>query len=334
MKYVIDSNGEAVELSPTDKTVKLLVEDIRINELHKFTDVFLKVMGEEDKHFAFMIQPFYTKEYVLYFTRTLLSSSSQAVKIANEIDRHTEIQAHQDQMDFYKSIFRDESEKEQRWYYLCVGCIAFERNMYDCKRINVASIQPVPYQQFFRELPAQLLTPEETSVNAPTMGFVYVSNGIPLPNAQGLLQKAFDRDIEDGQASAFDYKVQQEIERYKERKGYANKDGMSNRATTCIAMINETRRNVFPTYLALKNAIKKVYENATDIKYNGNKITAQIDEERVLEIYVSGNDELPQFIIGGKVVNTFDELRALLASPVIFQKEPWFEEKVLPYIRS
>lgn len=335
MKCVINSKGEAVTLPADASTIRLIPQEIREKELSKFAEDFSalllqKGINVENKHFCFLIQPFYTLEHLIFFTKTEFSSNSQAVKTANEIEKHPEILANRECTEFFRSIFPDDSSNKPRWYLMCVGSIVFERNLYDCKCISAEYLQPVPYAQFMKNLETQLARQKDT--NNDFSRFQIKTNGMSLTDIQNLLARAFDRDIVDGRESRFDLFSLQALEGCKRMRGYANRDSTSNKAIICLSIINDSKKNVFLIYQEVKNCIKKTFKGAYNVRYKGNRITAQIDEEHLLTIYVGGTDEKPQFIIGGNTFDGLKELKSALLSPVLFQETTWFAEKVKPHI--
>ena len=271
-------------------------------------------------------------EHLIFFTKTEFSSSSQAVKTANELERHPEILANREYTEFFKSIFPDDSSSKPRWYLMCVGVIAFERNLYDCKCINAEYIQPVPFAQFMKNLEIQLT--KQKNADNDLFRFQIKTNGMSLTDTQHLLAKAFDRDIANGNESRFDLSCLQALEHCKQMRKYIDRDNTSNKAIICLSVINDSKKNIFLVYQEVKNCIKKTFKSAYNVRYKGNRITAQIDEERLLAIYIGGTNEKPQFIIGGNTFDGIDSLKAALLSPDLFQETKWFAEKVKPHIQE
>lgn len=335
MKYAINSKGEAVTLTAGASAVRLIPVEIRERELNKFAEDFSAFLHEkgidsENRQFCFLIQPFYITEHLIFFTKTEFSSNSQAVKTANEIEKHPEILADRESTAFFKSIFPDDRNGKPRWYLLCVGTIAFERNLYDCKCISAEYIQPVPYAQFMKALEEQLTGQKGADANPSR--FQIKTNGVSMTDTQNLLAKAFDRDIINGCESRFDLFSLQALEYCKQIRNFAKRDSMSNKATICLSIINNSSKNVFLLYQEVKNCIKKTFKGAYNVRYKGNRITAQIDDEHLLAIYVGGTDENPQFIIGGNTFNGLNDLKKALLSPALFQETAWFSQKVKPLI--
>lgn len=275
-----------------------------------------------------------TIEGVWFFTKTKLSSSSQAVKLANELDFHSEIVGNK--RAYLQSIYPNDNNVSD-WYYLGVGGIEFERNIYDGEYIDVRYRSPVPYARFM-----YLLGTEFKNYKA-------LNIGLELNYPKALLEKAVDY------TEAFCTRTNQALEQYKREHGFEERYRDSNRATNCIAAITEYKDNCFPVYQQVKNCIKKAFTDAYNIRYKGNKITAQLDESysdtmsqgdcpsdarmrrtrgsRTLALYVVSNDPV-LLILGGKVINNIESFKDVLTSPALFEEAEWFTQKVKPVIEQ
>lgn len=339
MKYAINSKGETVQINDNDAVLRFIPQEVREKEMRKFVNdfsVLMQHLGVDSDHkgYCFMVQPLSTKEQVLFFTKTEFSSSSQAVKLANELNKHPEALGNKEKREFLQSIFRDESSASPRYYFLNVGSITFERNQYDCKRINVGYRQPIPYAEFKASLDNWLITQDEMDAGENCEKYKLSPNGIDLENSQFLLSIAFDRDIVNGQESKFDKNVFNAIAYYKKAKGYGEKDAQSNLATTCLSVINEPSRNIYEIYEEVKNCIKKTYQGAYNVRYKGSRISATLENGNKIALYVGGTKENPQFIVGGKVLYSIEELKTLLTTPEIYEEKAWFTSKVKPNITN
>lgn len=339
MKYAIDSKGQIITLPENQNIIRLIPQEIREKELLAFAKEFTTALSEKGieengKGFCFMIQPFYTTERILLLTKTEFSSSSQAVKLANEIDKHPEILANREQTEFLRSILPEDYHGRTRWYLLTVGYIAFERNFYDCKRINANYVLPISYAKFIKDLKSQLVTQDDMDSGNICFRYKLTMNDIDLKNTNSLLFHAFNRDIINGQESHFDTLVLEFLETYKKRN-YAMRDVTSNQTAGCLSAINDGDKHIFPIYQEVKNCIKKTSKGAYNIQYKGNRITACFaDGSRKFALYVSGTKENPQFIIGGKTIAGMDALKKAIQDGSVFQEMEWFTEKVKPNIKQ
>lgn len=339
MKYAINSQGQVVEIEDNKSVTRFLSLEKRLQELRECANDLLQSLSEQgtdvnQKSFVYMVQPTYTAERLLYFAKTEFSSSSQAVKIANELNLHPEILADKQKTEFYQSIFAEGDAGNARWYFLSVGTIVIERNLCDCKKIDVNLLQTIPYAQFVNQLPHMLVTQDDMDSNKICHRYYLVTNGIRIKEPHSLLPLAFERDIKDGQYSDFDRKIFNSIQMYKKAKGFAYKDKTSNQATICLSVINENKRNVFPVYNQIKNCIKKNCGNAYGIIYHGNRVDATLNDTQKFTVYVGGTNENPEFIVGGYTYRTFEDFKQAFIDGTIFRETKWFAEKVKPHIQE
>lgn len=301
MKYAIDSTGETFRVSETNGVHHRAEED-RQQEL----DAFAKKLFGDTKVFTLMSL---NKESVCFFTKTKLSASSQTVKLANELDRRPEIVGNQ--RDYLQSIYPDDNNVSD-WYYLGVGAIEFERNIYDGEYIDARFCSPIPYVRFMNLLDTELKGRKATNI------------GLEISYPKVLLETAVTY------TSAFDLGTKEKLERYKQDNGFDAKDKDSNKATICLSMITDYKDNSFPVYQQVKNCIKKTFKEAYNIRYKSNCVTAQLDNERQLALYVVSN-EPPLVVVGGRTMG-IERLKNLLTSPELFRNEQWFDDKVMPVL--
>ena len=335
MKYAVNSQGKVVSLQDNQSIIQVIPLRLKEKELYSFTEDFISLLeckgiDTKGKGFCYMIQPFYIMERVVFFAKTEFSSSSQAVKLANEMDKHPEIYIDKERVDFLKSIIPEEKAGKTRWYFLNVCGISFERNLYDCKRINIKYIPPVPYAQFVRNLQDMLVTRNDMEKVEACPRYKYFANGVDIWDTEVILEKAFVRDLDSRLVSKFDQTVIDITDVYR-MQHFAGRDVFSNKATLCLMAINEGNKHIYDIYLEVKNCIKKTFKNAQNISYKGNCITASIENNKLLTIFVS-DVENKDFIIGGETITGIDALKNFIQSPMAFQEASWFAEKVKPYI--
>lgn len=303
MKVAIDSAGEVFHLPDGLQNTTL---EVRTTELNSFIRTFF---GKTDAQMFPMLNTGSENEYVVFFTKTRLSSSSREVRLANELERHPEITG--EERELLQSIFSDDKDVS-KWHSLGVGLIEFERNMYDGKYIDACYTPPIPYSLFIKELDVEY------------KGYELLNLGLELAYPQALLEMAFERD------ETFDEEITEALERYKRDNGYAQRDKDSNKVNRCIAAITEYKDNCFPVYQQVKNYIRKTFENAYNIRYKGNRITAQLNEHQSIALYVVNND--PALVIVGGMEYSIDNLKDVLASPKLFEETKWFTERVKPLL--
>lgn len=338
MKYTVNSNGDVISLLPSQNTIRFIPIEVRARELVRFTNEFIELLKaiNVDTRFAkfsYMIQPFYTNDCLVYFTRTELSSSSQTVKLANSLDKHSELKKQPDLYTLLKSIVQDK-QGTPRWFLIAVGIIEFERNFYDCKRINLTYRQPIFLHQFLKELECTQITQEEADKKKPCKKYRFFDNGIDLTNEEMLVSCAIDRDIVNGRESAFDMRMYNLIQKYKEEH-YQNRYEKSNLATDNLKVLNThtswRKKDIFTAYNIAKKMIKKIYKGAYGICYRNCKISAHLTSDKTLTMYTSGTREKPVYIINGNFL-TVEQLKQYLLNLKDLPSVDWFTEKVEPYI--
>lgn len=351
MKYVINSSGEAVALDEGQKEIRFIPEDTRLNELREFKD---KLMDEfrkggidtEDKAVWYMLQPNYTNERLVFLVRTALSGSSEAVKKANEFRKSKSIADHPDLVkdrkmrDFVSSIYQyNFDEMRREWYCLSAGYIEFERNLYDCRKIDVRYKEPMFYQEFLREMETVMNENSETTL-CRRYNIISARKEVPIttedetPAVQ--IRTAFEDEVavKSGNKSRLDVIIKNFLIKYKAENGYQNRDSISNIATRCLLAINNNRRiNIFRIYEEFKVFVKKTLGSDYGVSYNGSSIIVK-NGDREFRAYVTyaSDTEPPQFIIGGRIITGMDKLRKALSEEDLFVTEQWFAEKVEPNI--
>lgn len=339
-KWVIDSLGNAVSIPQDKNSIRILKQEIRINELKKFAEGLLNALKETSSkintaYFDFMVQPLYNKERVIYFTKSNISTTAKVLKLSRELVQNPQIENERpefqdkDVVNFCKSIFKDEKQ-EKKWFYLSVGCILFERNFYDCKYIDVTHIQPIPYAQFIKDL--------STKNNNPNEKYEYISSGTPIDNVQELSQKAFVNELTSEETSPFILEISAFVNEYIQKNEIDKRDKASNKTTLFISLINNFKGDIFSTYLEIKNVIKKLYNEAYNISYvkNSNLITAQIDDNHKIEIFVcNGNNGAFNYIVNGNIFTSINNLKAALQNlDNLLKPNDWFTKKVLPCVET
>ena len=316
LKYAIDSKGEVFRVSENDP-IRMPTLQTREEALNSFISEFFSrpIDGRpfRDKDSVCTLMTGNT-EMAWFFTKTPLSSSSQDVKLANDLDAHPEITGNR--RDFLENIYLDKNSVSD-WYYLGVGCVELERNLYDGEYIDARYHSPIPYTRFLQLLDTDFKDYSLTNI------------GIELKYPQAFLETALVYPED------FDLKIKQELDLYMQAHGFENRYKDSNKATICISMITDYKGNCFPVYQQVKNCIKKTFKEAYNIRYKGNKITAQIKSEigceRQLTLYVVSNDP-PLVIIGGTDTMGIERFKNLLTSPELFNSKKWFDDKVVPVL--
>lgn len=335
MKYAIDSNGNATPVEENRSVMRFLDVEIRLKELKTIEAYLIKLFEQKGllalpQAFFYKVQPFNTKEELLFFTRTEFSSSSDAVKLSNEIEKHPEILHSGEKIDFLRSIFSDDSSGRVRWYYLNVHSIVFERNLYDCKKIDIQVTPPVQYATFMKNM-TNLITKEELNEKKLCNNYLLKENGVSVKNPKEIIKIAIDREIIDGFNSLLDTYVSAFVDFYCSKQGINEKDKTSNIALTCLSAINENKNNFFEAYSEIKNCIKKNLKGSHSIRYYGNEIVGFLNDGTPIIIYVIGTKENPKFVVNGNTFDNLEEFKEALITRKIFEEKEWFKN-IKPYI--
>lgn len=328
LKYVINSRGQVVELTESQNVLRLIRQETREQELSDFSKQL--PLSNDCEKFCFLIQPSYTMEQILLITKTELASNSKAVKLSNELEKHPDILANKEQTEFLKSILPYEENGKRKWFYLTVGSIVFERNLYDCKPIDVNYVQPISYSTFIRKLK------EQQSEDNENFRYSLITNGVNLFDSTSLLPLALERDIVNDTGSLdsnsiFDKKIIDFLSGYKKEK-YSLRDKNSNKATTCISIINENCNNIFLIYQQVKKRFRKEFKSE-HIFYENNCITVALSPKNKILLYASGTKDNPQFIVGGRVIVGLNNLVENIKNNN-FEEMDWFTNNVKPYIKA
>ncbi len=311
MRYAADSVGNVVEITALPTAI---AKDSKIAELVSY-EKYLKLSLEQNginsavKMF-YMFEESLRYEYLCFFTKTEVTAK-ETIKIVKELEEHV-TNYNRKYIDFYQSIFSEMINGKTKWYYLKVGRIQFERNMYDLSKINSRYIKPISVSKFLKILPDFDCT-----------------YSFENPDITAMLKSALEQDtLFEENVYVLDKLIEVIVDNYN-KKMYATKDKESNIANEYFNIIS-TKKNIFPEYKNLKTFIKKKFSNAYGICYHGNKIQATINENKII-IYVSFSGEIPIFIIGGKSY-TFKEFTDALTSGNSFIETEWYVNKIKPIL--
>ena len=320
-KIVINSNGEPVKLTNGQNSIRTVKAEVRLNELQDvvhnlFSYLEMKGIDIQNKEVCYMIQDQFVKERVVFFTKTEVSSSSQFVKTANEIEKHPEILANPEKLYLYQSVVSDTTVNRPCWYYLAVGYIEIERNSYDGKRISIQYRSPIPYMQFIYDL-------KEQSENKSQYSYQLHNTNIILNNVISILPQAFDRDVSEDNP-LLDVLITEVIDLYVHHKGISARNKNSNKANTCFMIINNTSSNIYPIYVVAKTIIKKTLRGSYSIKYNKNCVTANLKDDTVLSFYIGNNEENPIFLLNGNLIEGYDDFQNALINLSKYVKQDWY----------
>lgn len=340
-RVVINSKGEVIQLND-DNMMRLISPEVKFAELREEASKLIGLLNEQEidtqgKKFFYMVQPLFYKERIYFFTKIKIPSSSESVKMADivkknpeEVLKNPELKDNLSKISFYKSIIPYEDKDSVSWYYISLCYIEFERNFYDCKKINIESNYFKPLYLFNKELEDILI--KENNRDKVSNKFVLDKNDIDFTDNQTITSIAFE--IESNYIdSDFVNKIENVKENYT-KKYFNNVYFNSNIANKYLIILNQ-KKNVYKAYEKIKNTLRKEYQlNDVNINYNkkSNQIVVGNDETNVIKIYVKNpNDENLQFVIGGKDIS-IEEIVEIIRGNKKIESEEWFTNKVEPYL--
>ena len=321
--YVVNSSGETIDVK---EPIHFMKSEAKLERMNIFAEVMKRNFGE-DVGFTFVHQPLYANDAVIFFCRTRFSSASKIVNQALEVERHLDEPI--EKIDLMKSLFTRKENGKVCWYCLTVGMFVTERNLYDCKPINITYIAPTPYMSFLRSFNPKLITEEELQQNKLSKKYALLG-GLDLSKPALLLEKAFDRDYNNG-FSEKDQKMIRFANAWKNQK--MNADGIySNVASLFLAQTQEKRKDCYPNYRDLKNFFVKNYKRSTGIRYQDNVVTAVLPDGEPITVYIFGTVQNPKYVIGGQMVSDFSELKQLIDKQAYKEETNWFLHNVKPFL--
>lgn len=321
--YVVNSNGETVQ---TDEAIHFMIPEAKIRHMKLFTDI-LKNNFPEDVDFTYAHQPLYTHDAVIFYCRTEFSSASRIVNESLEIQNHLDELL--EKLDLMRSLITRKESGHICWYCLTVGMFLVERNLYDCKPVNIRYIAPVPYMSFLRDFRSKEITEEESKRNQLCQKYVLL-DGLDIDNMELLLSKSFERDFQNG-TSMKDQKMQRFSLAWKKQK-IGTKGETSNIASVFLANVQKKRKDCYVNYRELKNFFVKNYKRTTGIRYDGNLVTAVLPNGEKIGIYLFGTVEHPQFVIGSQITGSLSDLKKLIDQKAYKEETNWFIQNVKPFL--
>jgi hypothetical protein len=321
--YVVNSNGETVNVN---EAIRFMNPESKLERMKVFAEIIKNNFGE-DVDFTFAHQPFYTNDAVIFFCRTRFSSASRIVNQAMEIQKHLDEPI--EKIDLMKSLFTRKEDGKVCWYCLLVGMFIAERNLYDCNPVNITYTAPVPYMSFLRSFNPKLITEEEMQQNKLSKKYALLG-GLDLGKPALLLEKAFDRDYDNG-FSEKDQKMIRFANAWKKQK--TNQNGVySNIASLFLAQTQKKRKDCYPNYCDLKNFFVKNYKRSTGIRYKDNVVTATLPDGEQITVYIFGTVQNPKYVIGGQMVSDLAELKRLIDEQAYKKETDWFVRNVKPFL--
>ncbi len=337
VSYAADSSGNIIAVHNDIKPLKNINLKLRLSEMQSLLNEIILLFGNKginisEKTFDFMIQPLYTEDCLLFFTRTMLSSSSDEVKLSNSLKNKPDfVFRSSDEEDRLKSIFSTEENGKTVWWLLSAERVIVERNLYDGKPIGIKAGAPIPYHWFTKNINKIAVGQSDIEKTFFCNKYRFFGNSERnYFNVSEIMKTSIVRSFD------FDNKVEHIIGQIKETNNLSDKDVFSNRKNLCLWLINDRKTdNIFEDYSEIKLYLKKNYPMTVGIHYKDNAIIFGMDIYGKQTVYVCSsfdNSDRHLYIIGGHIFFNIDELKNAIAKTDCFTQKKWYAEKVIPYI--
>lgn len=332
--YAYDSKGKLNEINsrlvlPDSRTraeeASLLAS--RVALFYEYENMLIDKSG-----FYLMIQPLYADDTVLYFAKTPLSSSSDEVKLSNALKYKPDfVFPNREQEDLLKSIFSAEINGRTTWWYLTAEMLAFERNLYDGKYINIRRSTAVPYNRLMRILPKITADNIDMQKNSFCSKYeTYFSRD--FNDTASLIRTAVVRNED------YDTGTLRIIGHLKKMYSLYECDARSNAKNLCLWHINDSKPyDAFPEYSEIRSYLRNSSLDAVGICYSGNAVKYRLEPYARQTIYVCRsleNRSSRAFVTNGHIYRSIDELKRAIETSACFSVAEWYLNDVVPFIRK
>lgn len=332
--YAYDSKGKLNEINDrlvfpeiTARAEEASLLASRVALFYEYENMLIDKSG-----FYLMIQPLYTDDTVLYFTKTPLSSSSDEVKLSNALKYKPDfVFPNREQEDILKSIFSAEINGRTTWWYLTAEMLAFERNLYDGKYINIRKSTAIPYNRLMRLLPKITVSNIDIQKNGFCNKYkMYFSRD--LNDTANLLRTAVVRN------DNYNAGTLHIIGNLKKMYSMYECDARSNAKNLCLWHINDSKPyDAFPEYSEIRNYLRNSFPDAVGICYSGNAVKYRLEPYERQTIYVCcslENRSSRTFVTNGHIYRSINELKRAIETSACFSVEDWYLNDVVPFIRK
>lgn len=339
--YTVNSNGEISKVSDS-RPINIKKYDTRRKELEEIWEKIMLNLEEKypdiSRNSAFyMIQPYYTTDRILLFTKLQMSSDSKIVKNFNNPEYKFK---NEQEEDFYKSIAVEELPNGQKkWWYIEVISLVFERNLNDCEFILAGSTIPIAYNSVFKNFDlVELADVDYRKVVALDKRYILRDGDekrVDLQNINAFVNLAItcytNSEIEED--------IYRLVRQYAEETGTSKKDNLSNdkQLALLVAMGKIDSKLFYSIYESVKQILNNLYPEINgEVKYKGNSIYFTLNGENQT-IYVSsslnGTSDV-SFVLNGNIINDTKNFLQALRQDDLFEKQDWFENTIVPVIEE
>lgn len=337
--FAVDSEGIVRDTSKALNIFRVRNANKRTEELNNFITGFISSLEEHSLCLSPegvfpKIQPMYTEDRLVFFSRIPLEASSQLVKQAHALRTNRPVNTDDPKLlRQMKSVFCTQEREKTKWWLLLAEEVLFERNIFDCEWEKMVLLKTVTYSVFL-EQNQQQITEKEIRQGIMNYGYCFTRD-VDITDTDYILNHALIRNGVDPQ---LDEKIRKALMKQYYAMGFANKQRYANQATYCLLAINDFKltHSIYSVYMQVKGIIQEFCPTARNIHYSGNVISFEYNDNKQSiyvcnSIYNNPNDQT--FIINGNIINGIQELRCINFDKVM-QECHWYNDKVIPNIKT
>lgn len=336
--FAVDSEGVVVDTSKALNIFRVRNKNRRYEELSTFVDGFLFFLNNQSINLTkegvySKIQPMYTEDRVVFFSKIPLEASSSLVKEAHALRTNRLVgEADPKLKRQLESVYFTQEREKTKWWLLLAEEVLFERNIFDCEWEKMSVLKTVTYSAFLKN--NQNLIKDKDAFKG-TMNYGYCfADDFDITDTETILKNAIVRN---GVDPHLDECIRKALRGQYDSMGFANKRRYANQATYCLLAINDYKYNnpIYSVYTEVKGIIKELCPAARNIRYSGNIISFEYNNsiQSIFVCYSLQNNEKDQtFIINGNIINGVRELRQINIDDITKHCQ-WYNDTVVPNIK-
>ena len=341
-KYAVVSDGSVLESHEVNSPVYFVPLPEKQQTLQNLSERVAETFREhrilaENNVFDFLIQPFYTEERLLFFTKEKLEASDIRVRQSANLKRNPSYHYNNKGLELQlRSIYPCKEGNKTNYYLLNIESFVMERNFTDGEYIRIKADVPIPYFGFYQNLEKSLLGKDEAqkiiNMNGISPKYILESpSGRVYTDPENLLQKAILRD-KPYPTALMDKAIDAAQDMLMLQYGMQHRDPNSNHKMFCLHQIVDCKRDEkkeFEIYNKFKKFLKTELPGTVGICYKKNAIYFRVNNERKVIFIV--NAEKEHFNIGGYSVKGFEAMQDMFRKGTAFKETEWFED-IKPYV--
>lgn len=154
--FAVDSEGVVVNTSKALNIFRVRNKNRRYEELNTFIDGFLFFLNNQNINLTkegiySKIQPMYTEDRIVFFSKIPLEASSSLVKQSHALQTNRLVGEVEPKLkrQLESVCFTQEREKT-KWWLLLAEEVLFERNIFDCEWEKMSVLKTVTYSAFLK----------------------------------------------------------------------------------------------------------------------------------------------------------------------------------------